>query len=237
MRLHWIQHVEFEGIGAIGEWAEGNGHELTGTRLYDGERLPGVDAYDWLVVMGGPMNVDEDSKYAWLADEKRAVRAAIDAGKIVVGVCLGAQLIARVLGAVVRPNRYQEIGWYPVTLTEEGAGHAMSGGLPRQFDAFHWHGETFDLPDGAVQLASSEACENQMFAWGDRVLGLQCHLEMTSGGVAGIARHCRDELVAGPFIQGAADLAPSESRLHDTRAHLHFLLDRLPLHPGPGGTP
>jgi GMP synthase-like glutamine amidotransferase len=235
MRVHWLQHVEFEGIGAIGEWAEENGHELACTRLYDGETPPEVDRYDWLVVMGGPMNVDDEAGYPWLAGEKRAIRSAIDSGRIVVGVCLGAQLIARVLGVAVRANEHKEIGWYPVTLTDEGCRHPLSGGLPTRFDAFHWHGETFDLPDGAVHLASSEACANQMFAWGDRVLALQCHLEMTAEGVAAIVRNCRDELTAGTFIQNAEELAPSQSRLHDTRAHLHSLLDRLPLHTGPGG--
>jgi GMP synthase-like glutamine amidotransferase len=118
MRIHYLQHVPFEDSAKIGEWARDTGHTVTCTRLCDEEALPPLNSFDWLVIMGGPMNVYEHQAYPWLVPEKRLIERAIEHGKFVLGVCLGAQLAADVLGGPVTKNRYREIGWFPVSLTE-----------------------------------------------------------------------------------------------------------------------
>ena len=157
MKLHWCQHVPFEGLGSIEKWANRSGHLLTSTQFYSGDRLPSVDAFDCLVIMGGPMNIYEEDKFPWLSDEKRFVRDAICSGKSVLGICLGAQLVADVLGAAIYPNTYREIGWFPVKRTADTEYDRF---LPEEVEAFHWHGDTFDSPPGSIHLARSEACEN-----------------------------------------------------------------------------
>jgi GMP synthase-like glutamine amidotransferase len=158
MKIHYLQHVPFETPGEITAWASRKGHIVTASRVFAGEPVPEADRYDWLVVMGGPMGVEDESAHDWLSREKRAIASAIEHGKTVVGVCLGAQLIAAVLGARVYRNATKEIGWFPVTLTKSGGSHALTKDLPAQFSAFHWHGDTFDPPAGADHLMRSEAC-------------------------------------------------------------------------------
>jgi GMP synthase (glutamine-hydrolysing) len=236
MKINVVRHVPFESTGAIGEWARAKGHQVSESRLFEGDHVPDPDAYDWLVVMGGPMSVNDESSYQWLVGEKRTVAAAIERGRTVVGVCLGAQLVASVLGARVFRNQHKEIGWLPVTRTADGASHLLTRQLEDPIVAFHWHGETFDLPAGAVHLARSEACEHQMFAYdGARVVGIQFHLEMTGEGIAGLVENCSDDLVPGPFVQRPGEIRGPESRLQRAHANLHSVLDRLADQPQSGG--
>ncbi|MDO8671400.1 MAG: type 1 glutamine amidotransferase, partial [Dehalococcoidia bacterium] len=162
--MHFLQHALFEGPANIVAWAGARGHPVSATALCRGERLPETGDFDWLVIMGGPMNVYEEEEYPWLADEKRLIEKSIAEGKIVLGVCLGAQIIADVLGAPVYKNSDKEIGWHPVFLSQEGRESSVFRGFPDRFVAFHWHGDTFDLPAGCTRLAGSEACQNQAFA-------------------------------------------------------------------------
>ena len=213
MRLHYIQHVAFETPGEIAAWARGKGYEVSGSRLFDAEPPPDIERYDWLVVMGGPMGVGDEAEHDWLAGEKRAIAAAIEHGKTVIGVCLGAQLIADVLGARVHPGPHKEIGWYPVSPTADGANHPLTRDVPETFTAFHWHGDTFELPAGAVLLASSEAFEHQMFVYGERIVGIQFHLEMTQRGIADLVEHSRDDIDPGPFVQSPDRILGAKSRV------------------------
>jgi GMP synthase (glutamine-hydrolysing) len=229
MKLHYIQHVAFETPGEITVWARNKGFEVAGSRLFDGDPLPEVDRYDWLVVMGGPMGVGDESTYGWLSGEKRAIAAAIEQGKTVIGVCLGAQLIASVLGARVQPSPHKEIGWFPVSRTADAVDHPLTSNLPETFPAFHWHGEMFDLPSGAVHVASSEGCPHQMFVHGDRVAGIQFHLEITDQGIVDLFDNCQDDINPGPFVQTRDQILGAKSRLHDAHAVLHSLLDRFPV--------
>ncbi len=119
MRIHSLQHVPFEGLGSIEAWARDRGHSLTVTRFWAGDALPPPGALDWLIVMGGPMSVHDEAERSWLKAEKRFLRAALDAGKRVLGICLGAQLLAEAMGARIARARAKEIGWFPVTLTPE----------------------------------------------------------------------------------------------------------------------
>lgn len=211
MRIHFLQHVPFEGLASIRDWIERGGHEADGTRLYAGDGLPHPERADLLIVMGGPMGVHDVDAYPWLTAEKAFLRQAIDAGRRVLGICLGAQLIADVLGARVYPNEQKEIGWFPVTRAADAGRSPLGGLLPERFDAFHWHGDTFDLPPGAVHLAQSAACRHQAYAIDGRVLGLQFHLETTPESAAALIEHGGDELVGGPAIQTPAQmLVPGE---------------------------
>jgi len=206
LRIHYLQHVPFEGPGSIEPWAMVRGHSLTSTRFFAGQSLPPVEQFDWLVILGGPMNVYEDSRYPWLAREKRCIAEALHCGKTVIGICLGAQLMACVLGARVMGNHCREIGWHPVEKTAQAPESPLARFLPDRFAAFHWHGDTFEIPRGAVHLARSRACENQAFAFGDRAVALQFHLESTRESVEQLVQNCREDLTEGPFIQGPADL-------------------------------
>lgn len=228
VRIHALQHVAFEGLGHIGRWIEVQGHSLTTTRLHAGEPLPQPADFDRLVIMGGPMNIYEDDRYPWLAGERTLIREAIAAGKSAVGICLGAQLLADALGSPVYPGREKEIGWLPIRLTDPGRHSALCAGLPEQPIVFHWHGDTFDVPKGAVHLAESEACVSQAFAYDNRILGLQFHLESTPETVREIVAHCGHELVPSPYVQSEAEILAAAPALFPViNRMLETLLNRL----------
>lgn len=225
--LGCLQHVPFEGPGAIADWTARRGYRLRVIHLAH-DPLPALAGLDGLVVMGGPMGVDDEGIYPWLRAEKRFIADCIQAGKGVIGVCLGAQLIAQVLGARVYRHRHAEIGWFPIGLTDEARAQPLMAGLPAQILAFHWHNDTFDLPQGAIHLARSQACEHQAFLYEGRVLGLQCHLEITREGLRDLIQHDADSLQPGPFVQTAEQmLAMGEEGFAQIHALCFELLDRL----------
>jgi GMP synthase-like glutamine amidotransferase len=229
MRIQVLQHVPFEGPAGIADWAAAHGHPLALTHLYRGDPLPAPDGFDRLVVMGGPMGIYDEQDHPWLGPEKAFLRAAIAAGKTIIGVCLGAQLLADVLGAPVYRNAHKEIGWLPIELTPEGLADPIFGQLAPGLTVYHWHGDTFPLPPGALHLARSEGCEHQAFLYRGRVLGLQFHLETTPQSLAALVSNCADEIVPGPFVQDAATMLAADpaayARIH---AALFGVLDRLP---------
>ncbi len=223
-KIHCLQHVPFEPPSRIADWAESRSVGMCVVRAFAGEPFPAGEDVEALVVMGGPMGVGDERVIAWLAEEKRLIERALHAGKPVFGVCLGAQLVADVLGARVHRNRFQEIGWFGVEATGAGREHARFR-LPREFVPFHWHGDTFDLPEGAVHLARSAACEQQAFAWGDRVLALQFHLEVTPADIEEMVVHCGKAMGSGPYVQTRADMLATPSRFDAANALLETLLD------------
>lgn len=228
MRVQVLQHVDFEDAAGIADWAAARGHGVAATRLFAGEALPGLADFDFLAVMGGPMNIYEHLEHPWLEQEKRFLRSAVDAGKAVLGVCLGAQLLADVLGGSVRQAVHREIGWLPVRSTPEAYANPLFTGFPAAYPAFHWHGDTFSIPPGAVRVAESEACPNQAFVLGARVAGLQFHLETTAQSLERLAAHCGDELAAGgPFVQQPEQLRAGLANTKQTHRLLALLLDRL----------
>lgn len=199
MRAHYLQHVPFEGLGSIETWLQDAGYQITCSQLYDSENFPRVEDIDLLVVMGGPMSVNDEDVYPWLLEEKKFIKNIIEAGKPTLGICLGAQLIANSMGSKVFPSSVKEIGWFPIH-----ASKSVGDGIfqfPEEIEVFHWHGETFNLPKVAVQIAESKGCKNQAFQIGDNVIGLQFHLETTSDSAQAIVDHCRNELVEGKYIQ------------------------------------
>ena len=186
------------------QWLRSSGISITSPRLYAADSLPNHADYDLLIIMGGPMSVHDEAEFPWLQSEKTFIREAIEQGKRVLGICLGAQLIAHVLGAKIYPNAEKEIGWFPVAGTTPHQQGVFS--FLESIDVFHWHGETFTLPEGAVQLARSVACENQGFQYGSSVIGLQFHLETTSDSAHKLVDHCRQELVPAPYVQDEATI-------------------------------
>lgn len=227
MNIHFLQHVPFEGLASIRGWIERGGHKVSCTRLYAGDGLPRPDTIDLLIVMGGPMGVHDIDLYPWLRAEKDFLRDTIDTGKRVLGICLGAQLIADVLGARVYPNGQKEIGWFPVTRSNGAEQSPLGRLLPACFHAFHWHGDTFDLPPGAVHLAQSDVCQHQAYAIGDRILGLQFHLETTPESAQELIEHGADELVDAPTIQTPAQMLAKPARYVELNRLMVVLLDGL----------
>ncbi len=182
-----------------------------------------------LAVMGGPMNVYEYHRYPWLRREKVFLERAVSASVPSLGVCLGAQLLADVLGAEITRNPQVEIGWHAVRVTAAARESALVGHLPAEFIAFHWHGDTFEMPPGATRLAESDACPNQAFDYGSCILGLQFHLEYSVESIETMLAQCGDELVDGPFVQNPSQIRAGYDHVAATGELLIPLLDSLSL--------
>jgi len=227
MKIHYLQHVDFEDPANILVWADKKQHTVSKTELFNHEPMPGVDDFDWLVVMGGPMSVNEGDKYPWINDEKKLIERAIINNKTVIGICLGSQLIADVLGAKVYKNKVKEIGWFPVKLTQKSKKNNLFEGFPDEFISFHWHGDTFDLPYGALRIASSDATLNQGFLYKKNVLALQFHLESSIESAGKLIKYCSGELVCGQYIQDAEYILSREDYFREIKANLQIILDRL----------
>jgi len=229
LRIACLQHVPFEGPGTVADWARSRNHRLSVIRLFEAGGFPSTESFDWLVVLGGPMGVHDDAAHSWLAAEKALIRWAIEDGRTVVGICLGAQLIAHVLGAPVGRGTHREIGWHPVQLTPDARAMPAMAPVPDTFTAFHWHADAFAVPEGGTLVASSAGCREQGFVWGDRVVGLQFHLETTPDGIDALIAHCPQDLHPGPFVQDIPDLRAGAAR-HGEQAHriLASMLDALP---------
>ncbi|MCC6365286.1 MAG: type 1 glutamine amidotransferase [Bryobacterales bacterium] len=192
-------------------------------RLDLGENLPDARDLDLLVVMGGPMSVHDEDAYPWLVSEKKLIARCLASGKFTLGVCLGSQLLAQVLGARVYRNRLKEIGWFPVEQCAPEDPPHLFRALPHQFTPFHWHGETYDLPAGTVHLAKSEGCLVQAFEHAHG-LGLQFHLEVTAEGVADLVRECSGDIGSGPYEQTAAQIEAGVDRCGEGALLVRVLL-------------
>lgn len=222
MRLHYLQHVPFEGPAAITAWAESRGHSLACCRLFEGQTAPNIEEVDGLIVMGGPMGVGDIERFPWLKAEADYLKTFIATGKPLLGICLGAQLIAHVLGAAVTKNSEPEIGWFPITSNPQSSYADL---FPSPLDVYHWHGDTFAIPNGAEHLASSQACTNQGFIY-NKVVGLQFHLEATPAWAERLIEHCSDELIAAPFVQQGPEMLSDLNRFDRVNQVLNNLLDR-----------
>jgi GMP synthase-like glutamine amidotransferase len=225
MKIHYLQHVPFEGPGYIEAWASAAGHSLSRTPIYDGTPPPPPESYDWLIILGGPMSIHDEQEHPWLVSEKRYIRRVVESGKPVLGICLGAQHLAEALGARVYPNREREVGWFPVWTAAAGRGSRFFPLLSPELVTLHWHGETFDLPEGATQLARSEACENQAFAWGDRVLALQYHPEATAELVTSLSSHCPEDPTGHRWVQGGDEILAHPKRFEQNHVEMRRILD------------
>lgn len=221
VRLICLKHVPFEGPAAIADWAAARGHTLDCVEVHAGEPIPVPADFDLLVVMGGPMNIYEEARFPWLKEEKKLIRCAIEHGKRLFGVCLGAQLIADQLGASVTRAENPEIGWLPIERSEETP---VGLPIPEQLTAYHWHGDRFTIPHEATHILKSVACHEQGFLFRDRVLGLQCHLETTPAAMEALVDACRHEITDAPYIQS---LTRMRAEPQDTYTRMHGVLFEL----------
>jgi len=220
-----LQHAAFEGPGEIAAWAARHGHPIDVHHLYRGDPLPSFEAFDLLVIMGGEMNIYQYRDWPWLKSESAFIQAALAQEKRVVGICLGAQFIADALGSRVFQNAEYELGWLPITWTDEA--RAAFPELPAASTVLHWHGDTFALPAAATRLAASAGCPEQGFVIANKCLALQFHLEVDPPLVKQFVESQTD-WPAGPHVQTpAAILRDAELHCATTRRLLHGLLDQF----------
>jgi len=227
MRLHFLRHLPFEDSESIGIWATDRGHTVSNTLLLENETLPNLNDFDWLFIMGGLMSVNEEKKHPWLVEEKKFIENAIAREKIILGLCLGAQLIADVLGAAVFKSKYKEIGWFPVSLTNEAANSTIYNKIPKKFTAFHSHSDVFELPAGSVRIAESEGCVNQAFEYNKRVISLQFHLEFSEENILKLIDNCRFDLGKGKYIQTQNEITSHHRKIKGANNILNLLLDNI----------
>jgi GMP synthase-like glutamine amidotransferase len=227
LRIHYLQHVEYEGLGSIEEWISSSAHSLTSTRFFESPALPAIADFDWLIVMGGGMSVHDEKQYPWLAEEKKFIRQSIDAGKTVLGICLGSQLVSSVLGAKVYRNSEKEIGWFDIELTCFAKSEKLFFEIEEKIKVFHWHGDTFDLPENAIHLFYSRGCKNQAYLYKGRVLALQFHLEPTKEWIREMLESGADELVAGKYVQTGEEILNNIDLVDSNKKILFNLLNRL----------
>jgi len=228
MRILILQHDPLDGPGALVDWASERGHTLTICLICDGDTLPPLDSFDLLVSLGGPMGAYDGEKHAWLAAEKEYLRQALSTGKQILGLCLGCQLIADALGGKAFRHTCKEFGWQLIEPLEAGR---KWFGTDQVFKAFQWHGDTYSLPPGAVQLARNEATEQQAFLLkgpsGNTVIGLQFHLEWTET----MAREALAEPGVAPppspSVQTPEEILSDLSLFDSARSRFFMLMDRL----------
>jgi GMP synthase-like glutamine amidotransferase len=222
VRVTWLQPVEHENLGGMDAWFNERGHKTTQVCLYRGEALPLEGSFDLLIVLGGGMFPTDEHHYPWLRQGLELMRSAALSGRYVLGICLGAQLLARAFGGEITQNDEAEIGWHPVQLTTHGSRHPVMRGVPPEFVAFHWHQDVASVPPGAALLAESAACRNQAFSIGCRALGVQFHPEITERKATGFAQAAK-RMTRGPYIQSAEIISSGV----DHFAHQSSILDRL----------
>lgn len=228
-RFHFLQHVPFEGLAYIEKWLNQHQYPFSGTLLHESQALPGLDTFDILIVMGGPMGIYDDKTYPWLEKERAFIKQAVQAGKKTLGICLGSQFLADALGARVYQNEEKEIGWYPVNF-DRFYRHIKAepvqdpGPVP-----FHWHGDTFDIPANATCLASTAPTPNQAFIFDNRVIGLQFHLELEKENVLSMLENCASDITPSAFVQEYQNIVDniSEENIQQNLILMSNIMDYL----------
>ena len=229
MRLHLLEH---DPIGIrqnnITTWAGKKGYAVEWTDVFKGAKLPSQMDFDWLIVLGGSQHVWEEQQHPWLAAEKGFISEALSKDKIILGICLGAQLLAEALGGRVFSNENEEIGWYGVTVSDEGKGSFLLKNVPRTFLTFHWHSDHFTLPPGCTRLAFSEPTANQAYiAKNSRVAGLQFHPEYTIELIRYFAIEDGHEWQKDRYVAGKEAVLSKSGQIRDTYWLMEMLLDNM----------
>jgi len=229
LRVICVQHVAFEGPAYLADWARRRGHRLAIRQAW---RSRFTDRPKALILLGGPMSVYDEARYPWLVREKRWLEDCLADGVPVLGICLGAQLLAEAVGGRVHPGPEREIGWYPVRPTSEA--EERNPGFDDAFMPLHWHGDTFELPPEAMPLAASDCYHNQAFDWEGQALGLQFHLEATPRWLARLSEATDDAGKPGRWVQTPASMLQPGPHWAAAHARLTAMLDALfEMHAGP----
>lgn len=227
MRIHYLKHVPFEGLAYINEWIDGRSIPTSCTALYQNDPFPRQSDFDCLIIMGGPMRVyDDTNKYPWIVNEKKFIEQSIKENKMIIGICLGAQMIADVLGAKVYPGKNKEIGWFPIKKT--GNTSILDSIWPDTFYAFHWHGDTFDIPENAAHILESTACKNQGFIYQDKIFAFQFHLESTKESIEQLISNCGQELEKPDgYIQSADEIREKNEHISKSNQYMDSFLESV----------
>lgn len=225
MRIHHILHASFEKPGAIEDWAVQKGHSVSTTRTYLGEQPPSTSEFDFLIVMGGPQSPLSLDQWPYLQDEMNLIKKSIDANKAILGICLGAQLIAESLGAKTQRSPHREIGVFSVELLTDANHDPVFSQFPSTFPVMHWHNDMPGIPKGARLLAKSAGCPQQAFSVGDRIYGLQFHLEITQKNIKDMLTHCENDLSPGSYVESKQVLLNHDFK--EINAKMFVVLDYL----------
>lgn len=213
-----LKHVPFEGLGTFREELEKRGLRYREVNLYEEGAPKYLEGCGGLIIMGGPMNVYEETEYPFLTDEDRLIKEALVKKIPMIGVCLGAQLMAKAAGAKVTKGAKKEIGWYPLYLAEEAKSDHAFTALPKKIEVFQWHGDTFEIPKGAVRLASSELFSNQAFRIGGNAYAFQFHIEVTEGVIREwVAINGKELEAVKDYIDSKKILAESKEKAKELR--------------------
>lgn len=224
--IYILQHASYEKPGSILDWLESVGHNYQIINLHQNDPLPQRKNEDALIIMGGPMNVYEENRYAWLKGEKQFIGEWIEARNRVLGICFGSQLNAAALCAIVKRNSATEIGWFKVTIDQTNLPHQYQNVFPESFIGFHWHGDTFEIPAGAISFASSEATISQGYAFKNHVIGLQFHPEITQLVMEGFIENDIDDLLSeSVFVQTAEEMQKHPGNFNENKRIMFRLLD------------
>jgi GMP synthase-like glutamine amidotransferase len=227
VRIHYLQNDKLSALGNIETWAKERGYVITSTQLDEQACFPSLDDFDLLIISGGRMASYEENLYSWLVKEKEFIRKAVSRQKYLLGICLGAQLIADSLGGRVYPHKHKEIGWWTIEFTEEGAKFPLLKEWNDRFPAFLFHGDTFDLPQGAIRICTSKGCANQAFQYGERVIGVQFHPELTNDVINTIWKLLKHEISEGPYTQKPNDFLNQTELADRGRVLIYNLLDNI----------
>jgi len=230
MHIHVFQHDNFEDADSIGDWCKAHHHSTSVTRFDQDPVFPEPGSFDWLVIMGGTMGVYEESVHPWLTREKEFIGHAIRDGKVVLGICLGSQLIANVLGAKVYKHSQPEIGFFPVRFNARAQADPVFHVFGEELTVLHVHNDTFDLPAGATVMASSELTPNQAFRFGEHVYALQFHFEVTEKKVSSFVEQAFSEELSGDWIQTAPEILGNAGLCDKNNRILADFLDHISLH-------
>ncbi len=225
MKIHCIRHEPYEGLAFIEEWINKKQYKLSYTYTYRNQSFPEEIDFDLLIIMGGTASVYNLSDCKWLSEEKNFLTRNIEKGTKILGICLGAQLIADVLGAKVYPAEQKEIGWFSVKFNPDVLTRLSF--LPQEIITFHWHGDTFDIPSGTTNLASSDCTPNQGFIMGKQVVALQFHLEMNREGIDNILSGVSDMLKPEKFVQTESGIRNNISFIKQNNLLMEQFLEYL----------
>ena len=229
MRFHCLQHMPDEGPGHAADWLAAHGHSLTFTRLFEPAPVfPAMTEFDGLLILGGAMSVYDEEKLPWLRNEKVFIQEVLRAGKVTLAICLGAQLVAQALGGEVRPNPEPEVGFWTVRFSAKSLEHPLLRGWPEKAAVLHWHVDTFTVPPGAMRVGMSAGCATQGFVWGDGIIGLQFHPEMTVPMVEQLmAFEGHETAQEQEFVQTAEQIRAKLKSVWKGRKLLESLLENL----------